>query len=139
VNLYVAGLKKEIPEITKLGTDMSVPDERLAEVYDLYGSGLAREGLDSVIFGHIGNNHLHVNILPKTQDEYERGKALYADWASRVVAMGGSVSAEHGIGKIKVQLLKEMYGDAGIEEMRRLKELFDPDYILGRGNLFEPR
>ena len=121
VNLLIDERKKRIPELTKLGTDMSVPDSR-ADVDDgNVPSGLRQSGLDSVIFGHIGNNHVHVNILPKTIEEYPRGKELYLAWASQVVAVGGSVSAEHGIGKIKSPFLHLMYGDKGIAEMQTLK------------------
>ncbi len=136
VNMRIASLKRDFPEITKLGTDMSVPDDRLVEMHSLYRGGLEREGLESVIFGHIGANHLHVNVIPRSVDEYARGKSLYWEWARKAVALGGSVSAEHGIGKLKLALLEEMYGRKGIEEMRSVKELFDPRYVLGRGNLF---
>ena len=67
-----------------------------------------------MIFGHIGDNHVHVNILPRSMDDYERGRALYHTWAEQIVAWGGSVSAEHGIGKLKVSLLQLMYGEDGI-------------------------
>ena len=89
-----------------------------------------------MIFGHIGNNHVHVNIIPRTLAEYDAGKALYLTWAREVIRRGGSVSAEHGIGKLKVALLREMYGDTGIAEMRAVKACFDPDGLLNRGNLF---
>lgn len=102
----------------------------------MYREGLAQAGLEYVIFGHIGNNHVHVNILPRNMDEYEQGKALYLAWAKQVVAMGGSVSAEHGIGKIKTGFLNVMYGSDGIMKMKRLKELFDSDNLLNPGNLF---
>ena len=49
----------------------------------------------------------------------------------------GTVSAEHGIGKIKTEFLKLMYGDEGIREMRKLKQLFDPCGLLNPGNLFQ--
>jgi D-lactate dehydrogenase (cytochrome) len=88
------------------------------------------------MFGHIGNNHIHVNIIPNTLAEYQNGKELYLKWAHAVVEMGGTVSAEHGVGKLKTALLREMYGENGIGEMRSVKELFDPDNLLGRGNLF---
>jgi D-lactate dehydrogenase (cytochrome) len=136
VNMLIGERKKAIPELIKLGTDMSVPDDQLENVMAMYHEGLARAGLEYVIFGHIGNNHVHVNILPRSMEEYEQGKALYLDWAKQVVAMGGSVSAEHGIGKNKTEFLKVMYGEEGIQQMRSMKALFDPHSLLNPGNLF---
>lgn len=136
VNLYIGEQKKNNPEITKLGTDMSVPDDKLNETMSMYNSELAAANLKSVIFGHIGNNHLHVNILPHSYDEYITGKELYKSWASRIVAYGGSVSAEHGIGKLKTEFLELMYGKENISQMKALRDVFDPDNILNPGNLF---
>lgn len=135
VNLLIDERRKECPELTKLGTDMSVPDSELEIVMCMYNDGLKTAGLESVIFGHIGNNHVHVNIIPRNMKEYAIGKALYLEWAESVVAMGGSVSAEHGIGKIKVPFLELMYGKDHIAEMRNLKLLFDPAGMLNPGNL----
>ncbi|MDO8587436.1 MAG: FAD-binding oxidoreductase [Armatimonadota bacterium] len=136
VNLLIDERKRSSAELTKLGTDMSVPDECLEAVMSMYNSDLAANGLESVIFGHIGNNHAHVNILPNSVEEYERGKSLYLSWARRIVEMGGSVSAEHGIGKLKAPFLALMYGEVAIAQMRALRALFDPDGMLNRGNLF---
>lgn len=136
VNLLIGERKRENPDITKLGTDMSVPNSSLREAISMYDSGLAQSNLQSVIFGHIGNNHVHVNILPRSQAEYDLGKSLYLGWAARIVSLGGSVSAEHGIGKIKAPFLRLMYGDDGIEQMRALRRLFDPDEALNQGDLF---
>lgn len=136
VNLLIDQRKRNHPELTKLGTDMSVPDAHLADAMQMYNSALAENQLESVIFGHIGNNHVHVNILPNNIEEYDRGKRLYLSWAKRVVEMGGSISAEHGIGKLKVPFLALMYGEEAIAEMKSLKRLFDPDGILNPGNLF---
>ena len=136
VNLLIAERKREVPDLTKLGTDMSVPDERLEAAMAMYRADLAEAGLESVVFGHIADNHIHVNILPHNLDDYERGRALYHGWAERIVEWGGSVSAEHGIGKLKVAFLQLMYGDGGIAQMRELKALFDPDGLLSPGNLF---
>ncbi len=136
VNLVIDQRRKECPGLTKLGTDMSVPDEHLETIMQLYRNDLAAAGLEYVIFGHIGNNHVHVNILPRSMDELGQGKALYLEWAEKVVSMGGSVSAEHGIGKIKVPLLEKMYGSEGIGAMRKVRRLFDPDGLLNSGNLF---
>jgi D-lactate dehydrogenase (cytochrome) len=89
-----------------------------------------------VIFGHIGNNHVHVNILSRTMEDYARGKALYLEWARAIINMGGSISAEHGIGKLKVALLHLMVGDDGIRSMKQIKRIFDPAGLLNPGNLF---
>jgi D-lactate dehydrogenase (cytochrome) len=137
VNLLIGERKHTSPDLTKLGTDMSVPDDRLSEAIVMYNADLTDSELESVIFGHIANNHLHVNILPNDQSEYDRGKALYLGWAEQVVGWGGSVSGEHGIGKIKAPFLMLMYGGQGIDEMRALKRLFDPDMLLNCGDLFE--
>jgi len=136
VNLLIDQRKKEHPGLTKLGTDMSVPDEHLEAIMQLYRADLAAAGLEYVVFGHVGNNHVHVNILPRDMNELAQGKALYLKWAEKVVALGGSVSAEHGIGKIKVPLLEKMYGSEGIAAMRKVKALFDPAGIQNPGNLF---
>jgi D-lactate dehydrogenase (cytochrome) len=137
VNLLIDERRRSYPELTKLGTDMSVPDERLEEVMALYSRDLAAAGLESIIFGHIGNNHVHVNILPRTPDEYQKGKQLYLAWARQVVTWGGSVSAEHGIGKLKREMLQVMYGEEGVRQMRELKSVFDPYRVMNKGNLFE--
>lgn len=137
VNGLIDERRKTHPGLIKLGTDMAVPDDCLAEVLRLYHESLAAAGLEYVMFGHIGNNHLHVNILPRRPEEYEQGRALYLQWADRVVGMGGTVSAEHGIGKIKTALLRRMFGDAAIAEMRALRDLFDPGRRLNPGNLFD--
>ena len=136
VNSLIAERKKTHSEIAKLGTDMAVPDVHLAQALNMYRRGLAVAGLDFVMFGHIGDNHLHVNILPRNVRDYEVGKDLYLQWARAVVGWGGTVSAEHGIGKFKVALLREMYGDDGIRQMREVKRIFDPAGKLNPGNLF---
>ncbi|RPJ56208.1 MAG: FAD-binding oxidoreductase, partial [Acidobacteria bacterium] len=126
VNRIIGERKKTVPEITKLGTDLAVPDDHLEEIMGLYREGLERLGLEHVIFGHIGDNHVHVNILPRNADEYEKGRKLYHEWTRAAVRMGGTVSAEHGVGKLKREMLEEMYGASGIEEMRQLRKCFDP-------------
>ena len=139
VNMLIDERRRREPGITKLGSDMSVPDERLADVTALYRRTLAEAGLESAAWGHIGDNHLHVNVLPRDMDDYARGKELFRRWAREVTAMGGAVSAEHGVGKLKRDFLLAMYGEAHVREMARVKLAFDPDARFGRGNLFDER
>ena len=93
-------------------------------------------GLESATWGHIGSNHLHVNIVPRNHEEHVKGKELFGRWAEIITAMGGAVSAEHGVGKIKRDFLRTMYGKEGLLEMARVKAAFDPTLMLARGNLF---
>jgi len=130
VNAIIAQRKLEYPAIHKLGTDMAVPDQYLRQILRFYRSELTSAGLEFVIFGHIGDNHLHVNILPRNDEELQRGKQLYLQFAEEVVKLGGTVSAEHGIGKLKKEFLRVMYGDQGLSEIAQVKRAFDPRGIL---------
>lgn len=136
VNMLIDERRRTNPAITKLGSDMSVPDERLHDVIELYRTTLAEAGLQSAAWGHIGNNHLHVNVLPRGDADFAAGKELFCSWAAEVTRMGGAVSAEHGVGKIKRGFLETMYGPEHVREMARLKCELDPAGQLGRGNLF---
>ncbi|MBR3396244.1 MAG: FAD-binding oxidoreductase [Lachnospiraceae bacterium] len=135
-NMKIDALRKKEPSLTKMGSDMSVPDDKLFEVMDLYRNGIEKLGLRSAIWGHIGNNHLHVNLLPSSAEDAARVKEMFLSWAAKVTQMGGAVSAEHGVGKLKASFLEIMYGPEHIEEMRAVKRAFDPAWRLGNGNLF---
>jgi FAD/FMN-containing dehydrogenase len=90
-----------------------------------------------VIFGHIGDAHLHTELLPESVAEFERSGEVVRDLAREVVAMGGTVGAEHGLGKRKAHLLKFQYPEPVIEAMRAVKRRFDPHGLLGQGTLFQ--
>lgn len=136
VNMQIDEAKKSDSRITKLGTDMSVPDEKLKEVMKMYNEDIEENNLHGVIFGHIGNNHLHVNIIPRNMSEYKEGKELFLEWAEKIANMGGAVSAEHGVGKLKVPFLQKMYSEKELNEMRNLKKIFDPEQLFNRGTIF---
>ena len=136
VNGLVGERKQADPRIRKLGTDLAVPDERLDEMMAIYHRDLDAGGFEHFIFGHLGDNNLHVNIIPRSFDEYEAGKRMYLQWARAAVEMNGTVSGEHGIGKIKTDLLKEMFSPADIQQMMEVKRCFDPHCLLNPGNVF---
>ncbi|MCA1567213.1 MAG: FAD-binding oxidoreductase [Acidobacteria bacterium] len=120
----------------KVSTDMSVPDEAFAAMLRFYQDTLRASGLQYVIFGHIGDNHVHVNILPRDQAQAATAREIYGRFIARAVATGGTISAEHGVGKIKRDYLRALYGDEHLRQMAALKRAFDPACILGRGNIF---
>lgn len=123
----------------KLGTDYSTPIPRNREMVAYY-----RAQLDPVmagryvIYGHIGDAHPHVNMLPASQADFDSGKALMTDFARQAVALGGSVAAEHGLGKRKRHFLAIQYPAADIQAMKAVKARLDPKWLLGQGNLFSP-
>ncbi|MFT7520915.1 MAG: D-lactate dehydrogenase (cytochrome) [Kiritimatiellia bacterium] len=115
----------------KVGTDLAVPDDALDRMMDRYEAC----PLESITFGHIGDNHLHCNVLPRTAEELVLAREWYAELAREAVRLGGTVSAEHGIGKLKRASLEYMVGPEVLEGFRRLKAHLDPNWILGRGTM----
>ena len=116
INQRIGERAATCPGLTKLGTDFAVPDQYLAELFQLYRRTLDETKLEYLIFGHIGNNHVHINILPNNMDEYKRGKDIYQQLAQAVIKWGGTVSGEHGIGKLKRSFLELMFSEGGLKK-----------------------
>lgn len=123
----------------KVSTDIAVPDENFASLLSFYKSILNDSGLKYVIFGHVGDNHVHVNVLPKDAAEADKARYLYGRFIAQGIMLGGTISAEHGIGKIKSKYLNVMYGERYLNEMAELKKSLDPKGILGRDNIFDAK
>jgi D-lactate dehydrogenase (cytochrome) len=121
----------------KVGTDMAVPDENFPAFLQFYKETLDASGLEYVIFGHIGDCHLHANMIPKDAAEAETARHIYGRCVAQAIMLGGTVSAEHGIGKLKRKYLSAMMGERYLNEMAEIKRAFDPNGILGRGNMFD--
>ena len=123
--------------LTKMGSDFAVPVARNREMLRIYREAMDREFPSQyVIFGHIGDAHLHVNVLPANDDEWKRASGLMTEFARQAVALGGTVSAEHGLGKRKRHLLEIQYTPDEIEKMKDVKRRLDPNWLLGPGTLF---
>jgi len=120
---------------SKISTDMAVPDASFRELFDFYDASCRKNSFTFIIFGHIGNAHVHLNILPRNREEFLRAKALYLEFVEKAIALGGTLSAEHGIGKLKSPYLVLMYGEKGIREMAAIKKQLDPALVLNIGNL----
>lgn len=139
--------------VSKVGTDFAVPSEKFQEMLDLhyfYGdqfsdfqesrAPILGTDVSFVVYGHIGNDHLHMNFLPRNKIELEKAKELYLNMIKKIVEMKGTVTAEHGVGKKQYGGKPYLYyqiGDIGIKKLKALKEILDPDNILNRGNLFD--
>jgi D-lactate dehydrogenase (cytochrome) len=137
VNSLIAARKRMHPALHKVSTDFAVPESGFDEMFAFYRSTLDAAGLEYVIFGHIGEFHLHVNILPGDEQELGSAKELVYGMARKSVSLGGTVSAEHGIGKLKKDFLALQYEPDAVDSMRNTKKALDPGCLLGRGTLFE--
>jgi len=120
----------------KMNTDYAVPLARNREMLAFYRRRLEQEFPGRyVIFGHIGDAHLHVNIFSDPGNP-DAASDLLREFAREAVRLGGTVSAEHGVGKRKAHLLELQYSAADLEAMRAVKRRLDPANLLGRGNVF---
>ena len=120
----------------KVSTDMAVPDQAFSGLFRLYKDTLRDSHLRYTIFGHIGDSHVHVNILPRDDREAAHARELYIQFLKYAASVDGTLSAEHGVGKLKRDYLRFFYNDDQLREMAALKRAFDPNGILGRGNIF---
>lgn len=117
----------------KMNTDYAVPLDRNREILAWYRRRLEEEFPGRyVIFGHIGDAHVHVNLFSDPSNP-QHATDLLTEFARRAVAVGGTVSAEHGVGKRKAHLLELQYAPEHLEAMRAVKRRLDPSGILGRG------
>ena len=122
--------------LRKLGTDVAVPDKFFRQFFASSKKLVQNAEIDFVVYGHFGNSHMHLNMLPKNKNEFETGKNIYHAICIAAINHGGTISAEHGVGKIKTDYLLEMYGRETISKMFEIKKTLDPNLILGRGNIF---
>ncbi|MDR2709204.1 MAG: FAD-binding oxidoreductase, partial [Elusimicrobiota bacterium] len=122
--------------IRKVGSDFAVEQKYIKQIIDFCHSEFHKSNLLNLIFGHIGENHLHANIIAKTKDEFLYAQEIYKTIVQKAISFGGTVSAEHGIGKTRLIFLEQMLGTNALIEMAKLKKSLDPAAILGRGNIF---
>jgi D-lactate dehydrogenase (cytochrome) len=126
--------------IDKTAADMIVPFDRFADMMIMYREGYGSRGLDYAIWGHISDGNVHPNVIPRSHADVVKGREAILEFGREVVRLGGSPLAEHGVGRstIKQTLLRQLYGERGIEQMRAIKREIDPDWKLAPGVIFQP-
>lgn len=124
----------------KINEDVVVPVSRIPELVAAVRAAAAAQSLAIVCFGHAGNGNLHVNILydPADAAQVARADAALEAVFDAVIALGGLVSGEHGIGLAKRELLARSLSPATLALMRAIKAQFDPDGILNPGKVLPP-
>jgi D-lactate dehydrogenase (cytochrome) len=140
VNRRIGEAKRRIdPRVEKAAADMIVPYDRFADMMAMYREGYRRRGLDFAIWGHVSDGNVHPNAIPRSYEDVVAAKDAILEFGREVVRLGGSPLAEHGVGRsaVKQALLRQLYGDAAIDEMRAIKRALDPEWKLAPGVLFE--
>lgn len=136
VNMRIDAARTIDPRIRKLGTDIEYPGRDFQTMVSEYREGLRKTGLYGCIFGGIDDSHMHVNIIPKNYDEYEKGRELIKGWTAAAALQGGNPSTEHGVGKLKQSVISEKQLDEIRDRLRGLKEKYDPEWMFNRGDVF---
>jgi len=124
----------------KINEDVVVPVSRIPELVAGV-QALARDyTLTIVTFGHAGNGNLHVNILyhPDDADENTRAHAALPRIFELTLALGGTLSGEHGIGLAKRDFMAQAFTPETLATMRAIKAALDPDGILNPGKVLPP-
>lgn len=124
------------PGATAIVTDVCVPISNLAQAVNETQADIAELGVAAPILGHVGDGNFHAILLIDTSDEAETrtAKALADRMAERALALGGTVTGEHGVGIGKLDYMTAEHG-AGWDIMAQIKQALDPQGILNPGKV----
>ncbi len=121
----------------RLATDWAVPYPRLAEAIGIARAAVAEHGVVTpTIYGHAGNGHPHMDFVARNADEVHAIEETIAAILRPILAMGGTVAAEHGIGKIKHRWMSMQLSAQQRAVMLGIKAALDPDGLMAPGNIF---
>jgi D-lactate dehydrogenase (cytochrome) len=135
---------------SKLGTDYSVPDDKyhdlmnyIKEISDKFEEEMENtsplgDNVGYAMWSHSGDSHFHLNLLPRSDSEYKRCKEIFVQLMEKVVELGGSIAAEHGLGKKEFNNKPAIYiqhPSEVVAQLIRIKRELDPKMILNRGNI----
>jgi FAD/FMN-containing dehydrogenase len=119
-----------------VSTDWAVPYRHLARAIAAARSFAEEAGIEqAVTYGHAGNGHPHQNFIARDASELARVERVVEATLREVIALGGTVAAEHGIGKIKRKWLPLQLSPLQVRAMQAVKRELDPSGILAPGNV----
>lgn len=122
----------------KMGEDITVPRSAIPEVIQRMRDISARHGLPVVIFGHAGDGNLHPNVLfdKRQPEQWRKAEQMVAEIFDAAIAVGGTLSGEHGVGALKRPYLEHALGAVSMDVQRRIKQALDPLNILNPEKIF---
>ena len=142
--LLLAARRAVLPALETLGTwltdDVCVPRNRIAELIEGSERIANRLGLTVAVVGHAGDGNMHPTIVydASSPDETRRAHEAFDEILEVGLGLGGTVTGEHGIGRIKQDWLEREIGEVGIDVHRRLKAALDPENLFNPGSMFSP-
>ena len=128
--------KARVNGVLSIITDTIVPPNNFNIFIKDVHSMLKKSEIDYLLFGHLGDCHLHFHLIP-TQEQQSKALEVYDQIVERSAELGGVYSAEHGTGKRKHKDFVKCYGKEAVQQIRQTKRDLDPDFILNRGNVIE--
>lgn len=125
---------------TKISEDATVPRSQIPAIVKRIREIAEKYNLKMVIFGHAGDGNLHPNVLTNkhNHEEMERVELAVEELFQAALALGGTLSGEHGIGYMKAPFLRWETGEVGYNAGRMLKETIDPKGLMNPGKLYTP-
>ena len=123
---------------TTILEDATVPRSCIAPMLKVIQAAAAKYNVTIGTFGHAGDGNLHPTCLTdeRDQDEIKRAHAAFEEIFDAAIAMGGTITGEHGVGLAKKKYLPRLVGESGIRVMKGIKNAFDPKGILNPGKIF---
>jgi glycolate oxidase len=120
----------------KISEDVCVPRSKMADLVALVQGISERTGVRMMSYGHAGDGNLHVNLLWDDDEQASAVERSLDELFRTTIAMGGTLSGEHGIGTSKAHFLELEQSPELIGVERRIKDLFDPKGVLNPGKIF---
>jgi glycolate oxidase len=122
----------------KINQDIVVPRSRIPDMVEWIDGLRRRTGLTIVTFGHAGDGNIHFNIMLDKRDKptLEKAGSAIEEVFQQTVALGGTISGEHGVGITKAPFIGMEIGGEELALMKRIKAMFDPNGILNPGKIF---
>jgi glycolate oxidase len=123
---------------TTILEDATVPRSCIAPMVTLIQETAKKYDLLIGTFGHAGDGNLHPTCLTdeRNRDEIERAHRAFGEIFEATIAMGGTITGEHGVGVAKKKYLPKLVGESGLKVMRGIKGAFDPKGLLNPGKIF---
>ena len=119
--------------------DGCVPPAMLGHYLDAVDAACRSARIDAVMFGHAGDGHVHVNLLPNLRDAdwLDRCRSVYGAVAAALLALGGTPAGEHGAGRLRAPLIERFLGAETVECFRAIKTAFDPAHRFNPGVILD--